>query len=87
MSRPDYRPFLPGPAQSKIAGPTARAHAQTRMQSPRAQELFGTWEKLFHESFRGVTTDGAVIPDLYALHPGGAPTAAMAAAVRSLLIA
>ncbi len=85
MSRPDYRPFLPGPSQSKIAGPTARAHAQARMQSPRAQELFGTWEKLFQESFRGVTTDGAVIPDLYALRPCGAPTAAMAASVRVLL--
>lgn len=85
MSRPDYRPFLPGPAQSKIAGPTARAHADARLKSPRAQELFGTWEKLFQEDFRGITTDGTVIPGLYALGPNGAPTAAMVDAARALI--
>ena len=85
MSMPDFRPFVPGPSQSKIAGPTARAHAEARMQSPRAQELFGTWDKLFHEKFRGVTTDGAVVPDLYTLAPNGAPAAAMVAAANALL--
>ncbi|HUZ75910.1 MAG TPA: DUF3500 domain-containing protein [Stellaceae bacterium] len=85
MSRPDYRPFLPAPQQSKIAGPTARAHAQARLQSPRAQELFGAWDRLFAEPFRGITTDGTVIPDLYSLAPNGAPAAAMAEAARALL--
>jgi hypothetical protein len=85
MSEFDYRPFIPGPTQSKIAGPTARAHAETRLKSPRAQELFGTWEKLFAQKFKGVTTDGAVVPDLYALEPNGAPADAMAAAVTALL--
>jgi len=85
MSRPDYRPFLPPPSLSKIAGATARAHAQARLQSPRAQELFGTWDRLLAEPFRGITTDGAVIPDLYALAPNGAPAAAMAEAARALI--
>jgi Protein of unknown function (DUF3500) len=85
MSRPDYRPFLPTPQQSKIAGPTARAHARARLQSPRAQDLFGTWDRLFAEPFRGITTDGTIIPDLYAIAPNAAPAAAMADAARALL--
>jgi len=85
MPRPDYRPFLPSPSQSKIAGPTARAHAEARRQSPRASEFFASWEKLFAQPFKGITTDGAVIPGLYALTPNGAPVAAMADAVNALL--
>ena len=85
MSRPDYRPYLPSPAQSKIAGPTARAHAQARTASPRAKELFGGWDKLFREPFKGVTTDGTVVPGLYALAPNGAPMAAMIAAANALI--
>src|SRR5262245_34888607 len=60
MSAYDYRPFLPGPSASKIAGPTPRAHAQARLQSPRAGSLFGTWQKLFAEPFKGITPDGNV---------------------------
>ena len=39
MDRPDYRPFLPTPEQSKIAGPTARAHAKARTDNPRSREM------------------------------------------------
>src|SRR5579885_2163078 len=83
MAPSDYRPFLP--TQSKIAGPTARAHAEARLKSPRAQELFGTWDQLLAEPYRGITTDGTVIPGLYALAPNGAPVAAMAEAASALL--
>lgn len=85
MSKADYRPFLPPPGHSKIAGPTPRAHAGARLKSPRAQELFGGWDKLFAAPFTGVTTDGTVIPDLYTLSPSDAPTDAVAAAVAALL--
>ena len=85
MSRPDYRPFLPSSAQSKIAGPTARAHAQARTASPRAKELFGNWDRLFREPFKGVTTDGIAIPGLFSLGPNGAPSAAMIAAATALV--
>ncbi|HXQ50613.1 MAG TPA: DUF3500 domain-containing protein [Stellaceae bacterium] len=85
MSRPDYRPFLPTAAQSKIAGPTARAHAAARTKSPRAQELLGGWDALYRQPFKGVTTDGSAIPGLFALAPNGAPTEAMAAAASALV--
>jgi hypothetical protein len=85
MNAYDYRPFLPSPSQSKIAGPTPRAHAQARLQSPRAQGLFGTWEQMFTVPFKGMTTDGHVIPDLYAPRPEGAPTLAIIEAVNALL--
>lgn len=83
MPRQDYRPFLP--TQSKIAGPTARAHAEARLKSPRAQDLFGTWDKLLAQPFKGITTDGNVIPGLYALAPNGAPSEAMVEAASALL--
>ena len=85
MSRPDYRPFLPRPGQSKIAGPTARAHADARRQSPRAKEFFAQWEKQLAEPFKGITTDGTSIPNLYTLAPNGAPVAAMVDAAKALL--
>jgi Protein of unknown function (DUF3500) len=85
MNRPDYRPFLPSPAQSKIAGPTARAHAEARRQSPRAKEFFASWEKLLAQPFKGVTTDGNIVPGLFTLAPEGAPVAAMAASAQRLL--
>jgi hypothetical protein len=81
----DYHPFVPTPEQSKIAGPTPRAHAQARIQSPRAKDLFGTWEKMFAEPFRGITTDGHVVPHLFVRRPEGAPTQAMIEAVGALL--
>ena len=58
MSADDYHPFVPKPHESKIAGPTARAHAEARTKSPRAQGLFGKWEEMFNAPFRGITTGG-----------------------------
>src|SRR5579871_3203947 len=84
MPHPDYRPYLPLPGQSKIAGPTARAHADARRQSPRAREFFAGWEKLLAVPFRGITTDGNAIPDLYTRAPNGAPAAAMIEAIQAL---
>ena len=85
MTRPDYRPFVPAPGQSRIAGATPRAHTEARMQSARAQELFGTWAELAKAPFTGITTDGHVVPDLFSLQPSDAPTPQMIAAVSALL--
>jgi len=85
MSHSDYRPFIPAPGESAIAGATPRAHAQARMQSPRAKELFDTWAKLAAAPFKGITTDGHVQPGLFSLQPEDAPTATMVEAANDLL--
>jgi uncharacterized protein DUF3500 len=88
MSGYDYRPFLPPPGTSKIAGPTPRAHAQARTRNnPRAQGLLANWEKMLNGPFRGITTDSSVIPALFVPRPEGAPTLAMIEAVNALLAA
>jgi hypothetical protein len=86
MSGYDYRPFLPPPGASKIAGPTPRAHTDARTKNnPRAQGLLSNWQRLLNGPFRGITTDGTVIPELYTRRPEGAPTLAMIEAVNALL--
>jgi hypothetical protein len=85
MSHNDYRPFVPAPGHTNIAGPTPRAHAETRLQNPRAQGLFGTWAKLAATPFAGLTADGHVRPGLFSLQPEDAPTPAMVEAVKLLL--
>ena len=86
MSADDYHPFIPNPPNAKIAGPTARAHAEARTKNnPRAQGLLANWERMLNGPFRGITTGGEVIPDLYAPRPEGAPTLAMIEAANALL--
>jgi hypothetical protein len=87
MSLPDYRPFLPPPAQSKIAGPTARAHAAARTGTPRGRQTAALRQALLDAPFMGITTDGITVPGLFAPTQDEAPTAAMSAAVLALLAA
>ena len=88
MSGYDYRPFLPPPGTSKIAGPTPREHTQARTKNnPRAQGMFANWERMLNGPFRGITTEGQVIPELFTPRPEGAPTLAMIEAVNALLAA
>ncbi len=86
MSADDYHPFVPAPGKSAIAGSTPRAHAQSRMQNPRAKDLFGTWAKLGAAPFAGLTTDGHVQSGLFSLQAEDAPKPAMIAAVSDLLL-
>jgi uncharacterized protein DUF3500 len=86
MSGYDYRPFLPPPGTSKIAGPTPRAHTEARTKNnPRAQGMFSNWERMLNGPFRGITTAGDVIPGLFTPRSEGAPTLAMIEAVNALL--
>ena len=43
MSRLDYRPHLPGPGESKIAGHDSESHAAARLAGGRAADLFAQW--------------------------------------------
>ncbi len=81
----DYRPHLPGPDQSRIAGDDSISHAKGRLSLPRAAGLFQEWGELARQPFRGLTTDGNRVSGLYGLRDEGAPSAAMAAAATRLL--
>jgi hypothetical protein len=85
MSNSDYRPFVPAPGHTNIVGQTPRAHAEARLQNPRAQGLFGAWAKLAAVPFAGMTVDGHVQSGLFSLQPEDAPTPAMVEAVKLLL--
>jgi hypothetical protein len=85
MSRQDYRAFVPAPGTSRIAGATPRDHAHARLAVPRAQELFATWARLAEAPFKGITTDGNVMPGLFSLTPADAPADGMAAAATRLV--
>ncbi|HXQ51582.1 MAG TPA: DUF3500 domain-containing protein [Stellaceae bacterium] len=85
MTTEDYRPYLPSPAQSKIAGPNARAHAKTRTDSPRGRATAAARRALVEQTFTGITTDGAAVTGLFSLAPNGAPAEAMIAAAAALV--
>lgn len=88
MSGYDYRPFLPPPGTSKIAGPTPREHTKNRTtNNPRAQGMFANWQRMLNVPFRGITTHGEVVADLFARQPEGAPTLSIVEAVNALLSA
>lgn len=81
----DFRKHIPSPEASWIAGDTIAVHTATRMKSDRAKELFGGWNAMYRQPYRGLTTDGKVAPGLYELRPEAAPVAAAAAAATALL--
>src|SRR6476469_5122542 len=86
MSADDYHPFIPNPPNVKIAGPTARAHAEARTKNnPRAQGLLANGETMLNGPFGGITTGGQVISERFAPRPEGAPTHAMIEATNALL--
>lgn len=85
MSRADYRPHVPAPGWSRIAGATAAEHTANRTRSGRARELLDGWAKLKDAPFTGITTDGVVRPGLFSLRPEGAPAERMAAAAAALI--
>ncbi|HUN97407.1 MAG TPA: DUF3500 domain-containing protein [Bradyrhizobium sp.] len=79
-----YRSLIPQPPGVKIAGPSARTHAQERLKDGRASSLFENWARLYAEPYRGLTADGRVRRGLYELRPEGAPTAIMVDAAKRL---
>ncbi|MGI9381022.1 MAG: DUF3500 domain-containing protein [Methyloligellaceae bacterium] len=85
MSRADYRQFLPQPGQSRIAGETAREHAENRMKTERTQILFSEWDALGKEPFHGITTDGSIAEGLFPLNNEGVPSQTIAETATNVL--
>ncbi|MEE3000124.1 MAG: DUF3500 domain-containing protein [Pseudomonadota bacterium] len=74
MSQLNFRKFIPTPEQAKVHGETARDHAKKMIERPVIQGIFAEWDKLFEEPFRGITTDGKLIPNLFGLRAENAPS-------------
>ena len=85
MAQLDYRPYIPGPAETRIAGGTAEEHTAERLKAPRPRQLFDEWAALAEKPFFGIADDGKKPDGLFALKPEGAPVEAMAAAAGRLL--
>jgi hypothetical protein len=88
VSKPDFRPFVFPLDEPKIAGlqgHTPLTHTKRNFTIPRVQMMFSPWEGLYQQPYRGITSDGVIIPNLFKLQPNGAPTNAMVIAAQRLL--
>ena len=85
MSYADYRPFVPTPEQSRIAGETAKEHTAGRLATRRAQTVFEEWRALYDTPFLGITADGTVRDGLFTLKDSGAPVERMASTASAVL--
>jgi hypothetical protein len=84
----NFRDILPGPEWRMVGGIgdcDSYSHTAFALDIPRVVDFVGEWNSRSADPFVGVTSDGTVIPDLYALEPNGAPTSAMVAAARRLI--
>ena len=80
----DYHPFVPPMEKAHYFGLT---HNQVLASLPphRLERWKARLDSLRAAPFRGITIDGQVMPDLFALRDEGAPTASILAAVATLL--
>jgi Protein of unknown function (DUF3500) len=77
----NFRPFVPTDVDiERLRSPEAQAALHKRV-----ADLFSSWRALYEAPFKGITTNGKVVPDLYSLQPGRAPTRAMVKAANELL--
>jgi len=85
---PDFRPFVSHthPKVADVQGRDAHQHTEAALANPVAREhILEPWAQMYQQPFVGVTSDGKLVPGLYALEPNGAPTDAMVAATLNLL--
>lgn len=85
---PDFRPYLSHthPKVVDVQGRDAHQHAQAALANPFPRDhIIKPWARMYEQPFTGGTTDGKVVPGLYALEPDGAPTEAMITAALQLL--
>lgn len=84
----DFRELLPGPEHWSCAGieeRDAHSHADRFLATSRGQALVAAYRERLGQPFTGVTSDGEVRQDLYALEDNGAPVGAMLSAARNIL--
>jgi hypothetical protein len=85
----DFRDLIPPPDHPRIAGIAERdayGHADNALATrPRVLGLLAERRARIEQPFRGITTNGDVIPDLYALADEAAPAGPMMEAARAVL--
>jgi hypothetical protein len=85
----NFRDLIPPPDHPRIAGIAERdaySHAANVLATrPRVQGLLAERRARLEQPFRGITTNGDVVPDLYTLADEAAPTGAMVEAARVVL--
>jgi hypothetical protein len=84
----NFRDIVPKPDDPRVAGICDRdayQHIAQRLTNPRIKLAVEGWMKRFAEPFRGITTDGNVVPGLFHLAGEDAPSEQMVAAARQLL--
>jgi hypothetical protein len=86
----DFRDLVPHADHPRIAGISERdayshaAHALATRE--RVQGLLAQRRERMREPFKGITTNGDVLPNLYTLNDDDAPTQAMVAAARQVMV-
>ena len=85
MSRSNFRKFVPTPEASKVHGETAREHAKKMLKRPVIKNIFADWQKMFSEPFKGISTNGNIIDDLFELRSERAATETIVIATNHLL--
>ena len=85
MLKPDFRSYLPPLGKSRVAGVSSHEHAARLKTVERVISIFGNWKMLFHEPFKGLTTDGNIMPNLYSLKPDGTPVESAAKVANTLM--
>lgn len=85
----NFRDLIPPPDHPRIAGISERdaySHAAHALATrARVQGFLAERRERVNQPFRGITTDGDVVPDLYTLADEDAPTGAMVEAARAVL--
>lgn len=86
--RYNFRDIVPNPDDPRIKGIAARdayEHAAERLSHPLIGSLFFGGREKLKEPFKGLSTDGSLVPDLFHIADEGAPTPLMVAAAKDLL--
>jgi hypothetical protein len=84
MSKSDFRKFVPEMGKAFHFGLTHRQFHDLVLPARGENERRGV-EKLLSMPFKGVTTDGNIVPGLFALKPEAAPTREILGAARALM--
>ena len=90
MLNASFRHFIPTDGHPRLGRVDYKSHdayswVDFGLQQPMIQALWGGWQTLYRDPFRGITTDGELEPDLFSLRAEGAPVKAMFDAATVLL--